>query len=215
MCFSATASFALAATTAAIGVAVLRHVTQTRQLPLALVPMLFAAQQAVEGFLWLQLPPEGSGAHVEALTLAFLVFAEVLWPVYAPITVWLIEPDRRRRLVLGGIAIAGALLSANLLAELLGTPPVAAIQQHHIVYGSHVDPVSWQQVPYLLCICGSLLVSSHRTIRLFGLAVTVGFIVSVIAYFEAFVSVWCFFAAANSTLLYLHFRHEGVAVRRA
>lgn len=54
MCFSATASFSVAAITAMIGIAAVKHVKRPRDLMVAGVPVLFAAQQAVEGFLWLQ-----------------------------------------------------------------------------------------------------------------------------------------------------------------
>ena len=214
MCFSATASFAVGALTAVIGIAALRHVTSRHELPLAIVPLLFAAQQMLEGLVWLRLEPGGNG-QVSGLAFCFLVFAKVVWPVYAAVAVLLIEPVQRRRLILGGIAVLGGLLSAYLLADLLSEPLSASIQGHHIVYGSGVAALSWQHLPYLFCTCAPMFISSHRVIRLFGAAVLIGFAVSAAAYLAAFVSVWCFFAAANSTLLYFYFRQTAFAVRQA
>jgi len=80
MCFSATASFSVAATTAVIGLAAVARVRRPRELPLALAPMLFALQQVVEGVLWLQLTGAGDSGNVAELSFAFRLFAEVLWP---------------------------------------------------------------------------------------------------------------------------------------
>ncbi len=213
MCFSATASFSIAATTAVIGLAAIKHVKQPRELPLAIVPLLFTSQQAIEGVLWLQLSGESDSAKVAALSFAFLIFAKVFWPIYAALAVLLIEPDRRRRQVLSAIAVIGSVLSGYLLVGLLGDPSVAAIRGHSISYTSDVEAITWQQIPYLLCSCGALLLSSHRIIQVFGAIVLVGFLVSAYLYLAAFVSVWCFFAAADSSLLYFYFKRAAIRVR--
>lgn len=213
MCFSATASFSAAAATAVIAVATLRHVKQPRDLPLATVPLLFALQQAVEGMLWLQLSDETGGGDVRPLSFVFLIFAEVLWPTYTAVAVLLVEPDRRRQRALYAVALIGGILSVNLLMNLLGNSPVAAIRGHSIAYTSDVNALSWQEVPYLLCTCLPLLLSSHRIIRIFGAVVLSGFLVSAYVYFATFVSVWCFFAAGDSTLLYFYFKQVPMSVR--
>jgi hypothetical protein len=207
MCFSATASFSLAATTAAVGFLTLRHVRRPKEFLLAAVPLLFAFQQAVEGALWLQFSGEGGGASIAALSLVFLSFAKVLWPGYGALAVLLIEPDRRRRSILGAIATIGFVLSAYLLADLVREPPAVFIRDHSIAYSSDVNPLSWWQMPYLLCTCAPLFISSHRTIQVFGAVILLGFAVSAYAYLATFISVWCFFAAGGSALLYFHFRH--------
>ena len=55
MCFSAPASFVAAAVTGAVGVAAMMRVHRREELPLAAMPLFFAVQQAIEGFLWLSL----------------------------------------------------------------------------------------------------------------------------------------------------------------
>src|ERR1700712_2157128 len=97
MCFSATASFATAGITGAVGIMGLTRITTPREIPLATVPIFFAVQQTIEGFLWQVLPSNPQGATASTLTLGFLLFAEVLWPIYAPLAVWLLEPNARRR----------------------------------------------------------------------------------------------------------------------
>lgn len=204
MCFSATASFAVAGATAVTGLAALRQVTRPREVALAAVPLLFAAQQAVEGAIWLQLGA-GTDGGVPGLALVFLLFAFVVWPVYTPLAVWLIEPEPQRRRAIAAIAAIGAALSAVLLLDLLASPPGAAIRGHSIDYGGG-DPLSWRQIPYLVATCLPPLLSSFPLVRIFGAVVLGGFVVSAGVHATTFVSVWCFFAAADSTLLYVHFR---------
>ncbi len=211
MCFSATASFSAAFVTAAIGIATLRQVQHPRQLPLASMPMLFASQQAVEGALWLQLSGGNGKEAVAASSLIFLVFAKVLWPAYTAFAMLLIEPDLRRRRALYAVAILGCSISIYSLASLIANPPGVAIFGHCIDYGGDEHALSWESFLYLLCTALPLLLSSSQTIQSFGAMVLAGFAVSAYAYFATFISVWCFFAAAGSSLLYLYFRRASLA----
>ncbi len=210
MCFSATASFSAALITAVIGVATLRQVQHPRELLLAAVPLLFAVQQAIEGALWLQLPAAGGGEAVLALSLCFLVFAKAFWPAYVAPAVLLIEPDLRRRRVLYALAALGCAISIYMLGRLIGNPPPVAICGHSLDYGGSENALSWQSFLYLLCTCVPLLLSSSRAVRNFGAVVVTGFLVSVTTYFATFISVWCFFAAAGSVLLYFYFKRAAL-----
>jgi hypothetical protein len=208
MCFSATASFVTAGITGVIGIVSLTR-ARPREWPLAATPLLFAAQQGVEGLLWLVLPlaPEGApeGALARGLTFAFLLFAEMLWPVYAPVAVLLIEPDAwRRRLMLLCLAL-GAGVAGYLGWRVLLGPHGAAIMDDHIVYVTayrHSDAVG---LAYLAATALPLLLSSRRTVAVVGGIVLVGSAVAYATYWEAFVSVWCFFAAAASAVILCHF----------
>ena len=216
MCFSATASFAVAAATAMTGAATLRHVRRRREVVLAAVPLLFAAQQAVEGVLWRLFDDVADGVSpdsgaVTGLAFLFLIFAKVVWPVYTPLAVLLIEPSPRRRQAAAALLVVGAAISLYLLADMIATPPTAAVWGHSIRYASAVPAFSWEEVPYLLCTCLPLVLSSHRTVRVFGAVVVLGFVVSAWLFVTTYVSVWCFFAAADSTLLYLYFKHAALA----
>jgi hypothetical protein len=211
MCFSATASFSVAAATAVAGIATLRHVRQPRELVLAAVPLLFAAQQSVEGVLWLQFEGAPDPGTVSALSFLFLVFAKIVWPAYVPLAVRMVEPSPALRTVLGLLVALGGAISLYLLVEMIQAPPAAAVRGHSISYGSGVAAFSLEELPYLVCTCLPPVMSSHRAIRWFGAVIVVGFLVSAYAYLTTFVSVWCFFAAASSTVLYLYFRQAAVA----
>ena len=212
MCFSATASFTVAAATAVIGIALLRHVRYPKEILVAIVPLLFALQQTVEGMLWLQLSGPPGKDNVAGLTLAFLLFAQVLWPVYTAIAVVLVEPDYRRRAILYAIAVAGMMLSVYLATGLLGDTQVARIQGNSIAYGARYNPLSWQQIPYIICTGLPPLISSHKPIRIFGIAILIGFFISAYFFVATFVSVWCFFAAAGSVLLYFCFKRDALRI---
>jgi len=204
MCFSAQASFVTAAITGAIGIVTLTKVNEPRELPFAATPLLFALQQAVEGLLWLNLPSAPDGSLTTMLTFLYLFFAEAFWPLYAPFAVWLIEPSVHRRNLMIVCLGVGAGVGAYLLWWLLGHPHVATIQNGHIVYVTeyrHSDAVS---VAYLAATGLPLLLSSQRTVVVLGAIVLAGLVVAYAFYWEAFVSVWCFFAAAASVVILCH-----------
>ena len=97
---------------------------------------------------------------------------------------------------------------------MLAHPPTVAIDHDSLRYASDAGALSWswfwRELPYLLCTCVPLMLSSHRLIRVSGALVIVGFAISAYAYYATFTSVWCFFAAADSTLLYFYFRRVRV-----
>jgi hypothetical protein len=205
MCFSATASFATAGVTGVIGVVALTRVSDPRQAPLAATPVLFALQQGIEGLLWLQLPQAPHGSIATGLVFLFLFFAEVFWPIYAPTAVLLAEPDERRRRLMRLCLAAGIGVGAYLLWGLVTRPPDAVILDGHIVYRTGSLNFTAVALAYLAATGLPLLLSSQRTVVVLGAIVLVGSTVAYIFYWEAFVSVWCFFAAAASVVILCHF----------
>jgi len=111
MCFSAPMSFAAAAGIGFIGVAATTRVSEKREIPLASVPLIFAAQQAVEGTLWLALGNEGLSHWVSPLANTFMVLALVAWPMWAPLAAGLVEPNRLRRLAMGALLVLAVALA--------------------------------------------------------------------------------------------------------
>lgn len=207
MCFSAVASFVTAAVTGVIGVASLARVKDMHEFPLAAAPVLFAVQQGMEGLLWLNLPLAADGSMATGLTLIFLLFAEVLWPVYAPVAVLLAEPDaRRRRLILPCLGL-GIAVAAYLAWRILTGAHTAHILDGHIVYVTTRGQSNLVAFAYIAATSLPLLISSRRVIVGLGAIIFVGGAVAYAAYSEAFVSVWCFFGAAASSVIVFHFEH--------
>lgn len=207
MCFSATASFTAAAALLLIGTATTRQVERREELAYALIPLLFGVQQLIEGALWLTFPDHAPLLN-KALTYAYSLFSHVLWPIYVPLAVLALEPAGRRRKLLGGIALAGVVIGLYLLYFLVRLPIQAVVIGRHIAYVSpHFDAAAAMGL-YLLATCGSPLVSSHRTVRLFGIAAVISFAVAYAFYAYWFISVWCFLAAAMSGIVWLHLRQR-------
>jgi hypothetical protein len=212
MCFSATASFTASAMLLAAGVATWRMAARSSERPLAALPLLFGVQQLSEGLLW-----SGVAAPqaAPALTWIYAFFSHVLWPVYVPIAVWLVEAQRGRRRAIAAHAVCGLLLGSGLLASLLGDPLVATAVGGHIEYtnGALYGPAV--MLSYLAVTTGSLLISSRPWIRLFGLAAFASFLLAYAAYARWVVSVWCFFAAALSGIVWVHFAAQPARASRA
>jgi hypothetical protein len=209
MCFSATASFTAAAVAGGIGAVTLWKASKLRDpalLPIAAFPVLFAFQQAVEGMLWLDLARPEPGTCRPVLVHAFLGYAEIFWPIFAPIAAWLIEPNLWRRRLIGLCVFVGAAVSTYLLVKMLGNPYTASAATGHIVYSNGVTYPKGIEIPYVLATTISLLLSSHRLIQLLAAVILAGFAVAWLSYHQSYISVWCFFAATSSVLVYLFVR---------
>ena len=106
MCFSATASFSAGVVLLGVSVLTLRAARRPREGPFAAIPLLFAIQQLVEGVIWLTFRYEAPLLNT-VMTHVYSFFSHVLWPVYVPVAVLLIEPPGWRRTALAAIAAAG------------------------------------------------------------------------------------------------------------
>jgi hypothetical protein len=215
MCFSAPASFVAAGLTGTIGVITLARVYEPRQLALAATPLLFAIQQGIEGLLWLNIPNAPDGLLSMTLTLSYLFFAEAFWPVFAPIAVCLIEPIAQRRLLMIVCLGAGTGVGAYLLWWILDHPHLATIQDYHIVYGTGYRQPDAVGALYLAATALPLLLSSRRTLVVLGAIILAGLVVAYALYWEAFISVWCFFAAIASVAILCHFEWSRRSSRRS
>lgn len=220
MCFSATASFIAGGSLSVIGVAAIVHVERRSELPLATIPLLFGVQQMVEGVIWMTFPHEAPSLR-QAMSTLYSVFSHVLWPIYVPLALYVLESTPWRKKVMLGFQAIGTVVGLYLLYSLIVRPITAEILERHIVYLSphfYLGPVI---VGYVAATCFSEWFSSHTFVRLFGVLALLSFIATYIFYTRALVSVWCFFAAILSVLIFAHLRYrrlggfpkEGVVVR--
>ncbi|MGL4395000.1 MAG: DUF6629 family protein [Hyphomicrobium sp.] len=214
MCFSATASFMTAIATGTAGVAALQRTGERREWPLGGVPLLFAAQQTIEGLLWLTLPVAPDGMTCAVLTHGFLIFALLVWPIFAPIAALSVEDVVWRRRLIGGCLIVGIGVSLYLLSVMFGSTHEALLKNGHIIYDSRPPPDGRVGFFYLIATGLGPALSSHRAVNLMSIIVVIGSVVAYVIYWDAFVSVWCFFAAAASIVIVMHFDRQR-ADRRA
>ena len=208
MCFSATASFVASGVIGSIGVATLRHVREPRALLFASVPLLFALHQMTEGFVWLGLDGRIGKVALDHVAFLFTLYAQGILPLLMPAAVLLMEPPGQRRtaiLVLTGI---GALVCGWDVVGLISLPTHTFIDYQSISYR---NPMTGNLVVsgfYILATCGALMLSTHRVVRWYGVLNVIGLTIVQIVREYAFASVWCFYAATLSVIIYWQF-HRG------
>lgn len=214
MCFSPEADLAAGVVVGVIALDTLRHVRRPAQLPLALVPLAFAAHQFVEVFVWWSLQGRASADVGASAIWWYLLIAFGILPTLVPVAMFLLEPSHLRRLLLGGLSAIGLGVSAYLMYAVSDGSPHARIDVHHIVYSvglEHDTPVVGL---YVLATCGAMLLSSHRSIQLYGVANVV--VVALLAWLDrnALVSLWCVWAAMTSFMVNVHLRLADADGRR-
>ncbi len=208
MCFSATASFSAGALLLGIGALTLKLAHHPREVPFAAIPLLFATQQLAEGVIWLTFsvdkPPLGT-----LMTYLYSFFSHVLWPAYVPFAVWLMEPPGRRRRLLFAFVAAGVTVGSYLLYMLIAFPVIAQPTGRHIEYVSPHFFAAPVMTLYLMSTAISPVVSRHRLVQVFGVAALLSFATAYYFFATWFISVWCFFAALLSAIIYCHFGLRG------
>lgn len=210
MCFSATASFVAGGALSVAGGFTLAQAKTKNELPFATIPLLFGVQQIIEGVVWL------SFSHPLLSIIAtytFSMFSHVLWPILVPISVLLLETDPTRKKILYVISGIGLSVGIYLLYFILTDGVVAHVVNSSIAYHSphlYLVPV---MTLYFIATGVSSLFSSHKVINLFGVVTLVSAFIAGWFFTETFISVWCFFAAILSVLVFWHFKRKPVAVR--
>lgn len=179
--------------------AVTLAVAQRKDWPLAVLPFIFALQQAIEGFQWLAPHPS---ANSLLFGYGYLFFAYLLWPVYMPLAVYFVEADQKRRRMLRWFVGGGALLSIILLGYLLVKPIGIQIWPLGIKYLIDVPFYVLGALWYVIVVCGSLFASSRRSLKWFGVATLFSALLAAVIFEQTFTSVWCFFSAFLSIFIY-------------
>jgi hypothetical protein len=212
MCFSATVSFAAGAVLTTAGVTTMSKITHPSQAMFAAIPMVFGVQQLSEGFVWLGLHQAQYASSLQPATYLFLVFAQVLWPVWVPLSMLLLEKDEKRRKVISVLVTLGIIISMALGFRLLTQVPGVQVYNHHIYYSFGI-PITGSAVVgagYVLCTIFPLFFSSVRRMKVLGTFNLLSFVVTAVFFRDFMVSVWCFFAAAISVVVYFVMRDLSV-----
>lgn len=205
MCFSASASFGAAAILGGVGVATLAQRPDRKRLAFALIPLIFAVHQLIEGFVWLSI---ASGAPPDSLVIAYLLLAQVFWPAYTPLSILLLEDDARRRLALWLLLAVGLVVSAALATILLTNEYTVRVVRHSLRYATDHQFEDRLVGLYLVAVATPLLISRYRYIIAFGGVILAGSVITQLVFHYAAASVWCFFAALASLFVFLHVRRR-------
>ncbi len=204
MCFSATSSFGTAALLLGIGAWSIAKTTRRKQVMFASIPLIFSSQQVIEGIVWLTLQcPDVENIHKTAVYL-FLFFALSVWPSWIPISLYLVEPIRERRMILGALASWGVIISGYAIYLLTAFPVNVEIIDKSLAYTIGLPP-SWLPVLYLLLYSVPTVipffVSSTSLMKLAGISILASLLLTFIIKWTTFISIWCFFAALLSILV--------------
>ncbi len=199
MCFSPEVSFLSSAGLGFAGAAVLQIAPPQKKI-LAIVPLVFALQQGLEGIQWLYLR---GGTTCASAAYGFIFFALMGWPVIVPAVVYWIDPDRRN--VMRWFVAAGCILSMYFLVMII-SEGVGIIEfdrsiqyQLYSVFGNGA-PFLY----YLTVTVGPMFISSMLSVRLFSVIALILAALAQYYYSATFVSVWCFFSAVLSVLILVY-----------
>jgi hypothetical protein len=204
MCFSASASFAGGVIITSIGAAAIRKNTEPSQRLFAAIPMLFGLQQAAEGFVWLALQSPGHDMLLKVAAYIFLVIALVVWPTMLPLSVLLMERSEQRRRALYASLATGMAVSLCFVIYILIFNMTAQISSYHILYAIDYPQqiASLGAIAYIIATIPPLFVSSKKGMGLFGVIIVLSYCVTRIFYGEYLISVYCFFAALASVVIF-------------
>lgn len=218
MCFSAEASFATCAALIPAGGYCIRAAWRSRrtELAIAVIPAVFAVQQACEGVTWIGLERNDHDL-ARGAAIVFLFFAIAFWPAWIPLALGIAQPRIGLRRVLFGIsvvAIASGLFVWAPLAAGGNTVLSIDVAGHSLRYEFEsalafdwLPRLAWQAA-YVVAVSLPFLIMESRALRYFGIAVTISAIATHVAFAVAFISIWCAFAAVLSLWLCLYFRRS-------
>ncbi len=207
MCFSPQADLVGGVAIGAIGVDVVRHVHRRRDhMALAALPLLLGAHQLDEAFVWW-----GQQGHVPSpvgrvALWVYLLIAFAVLPVFVPLAVRAIEPNRRRRMLMVPFVVIGAGVAAWLVVAMVRGPVGVAVRPYHLAYTIKPGHGLIVITLYVVACCGTLLVSGYRHVVVFGVVNLVAVAVIAKLTVDGFASVWCGWAAVTSGVVALHMR---------
>jgi hypothetical protein len=208
MCFSSEASFVTGTVLVGTGILSLKIVPEKKYIVFAGIPVLFGIQQLIEGILWLSFThSEYQGLKILS-TYAFLLFAQVIWPVWVPLSVLLMEKNEKRKKILRAFLWIGIVLAAYLGYCLLNYEVYANVGEHHIHY-SLLFPTQFKWLSglfYFFPTTISPFISSAKKNWIIGGLLILSHVISKIFFHDYLISVWCFMAALISLIVIAEIR---------
>ncbi len=204
MCFSMEASFAGGIIIGGIGVATICKVHKPSQIVFASIPLFFGFQQIIEGCMWFILQHPSYEQYQKPIMYAYLIMAQVFWPIMIPLAVLTMEENKKRKKVLWGLLGIGLILSVYYIACLVFINVTPKIGGYHIEY-LDATPKPAEIPAFLLYLATSitpLFVSSIKRTHLLGILMALSCLVTIIFFTHYLTSVWCFFAAIISVIIF-------------
>ena len=204
MCFSAGASFTAAVVLTVIGIASIKKTTHKSQLLFASIPFIFGVQQFAEGILWLTIPTGNYFVLQKMATYVYLFFAHILWPLWVPIAILLIEKSSTRKNIQRFLVASGILVSFYLAYCLTTYDVKAKIEGHHINYILDYSDLmnNFWIFLYGIATIAPPFFSHIKRMWLLGITILISYLITQIFYENYILSVWCFFSSVISIMIY-------------
>lgn len=204
MCFSPEASFAGGVIISTIGAVTITKVHKSSQLVFASIPLFFGIQQIAEGFVWLALQNQDLIIMQKISTYMFLIMALVIWPAMIPLSILQMEEKKGKRKILTFLVVPGIVLSFYYSFCLLSFSVYPQIDGYHILYKNGFPRALSNPafIVYLIVTITPLFISSIKKTWLMGILMTLSCLVTAIFFRQFMTSVWCFFAALISGVIF-------------
>ena len=208
MCFSPQADLVGGLVIGAVGIVAVRSVAQRRDhLAFAALPLLFAAHQLTETFVWWSLQGHVPSTVGTVATWAYLLFAFVVLPTYVPLAIRALEPPGGRRRIMDGFLALGVVVSLLLLAAMLRGPVTASLGHDHVAYSIRLHAGVLIVAGYVAATCASAIFSGFRHIAIYGVVNLIAVAILAHLAIDGFASLWCGWAALTSVAIALHIRY--------
>ena len=204
MCFSAQASFIAGTGLTLFGINLLKPFLYKKEQFFRAIPLMFGIQQLCEGFVWISQTNPEYEMYSTFFKYAFLFFAFIVWPVWVPYSLLQLETNQGKKRCLASILGAGMVVSTSLAWLCYSVGVQASISCNHIEYIIAIPTqlgyvgLAW----YLLATLSPFFVVRKKLMQEFGLLLLASAILSAYFYTAWFTSVWCFFAALLSFMIY-------------
>ena len=218
MCLSAEVSFAASVFLVGGGIFATWKATQInmRYLPVALMPLFAGIQQFMEGNVWIGMNG-GDPFTVLWGAMGFIFFTWFMWPIWIPISVYVLEPpdSPRKRLFLlfSMIGIAFGLLLY--IPHAVNPDWVnVSVNRDSLAYEGtmlldYMMPRWVTYVIYLFLIIAPPLMSRYMHMRFFGGTIIAVVIVDVLLLRYAYISFFCLLAGLGTLhLIYIILRNK-------
>lgn len=204
MCFSAGASFSAGVVLTVIGVASIKKAQHPSQVLFASIPLIFGIQQFAEGILWITLPNTNYQSIHKLATYTYLLFAQIIWPIWTPIAILLLEKKATRKRIQQFFVGTGILVGMYLAYCLLHYHVEAKIEGKHILYIQNYPTYfkNFGMVFYGLATIAPSFFSHIKRMWMLGTTILISYIITTIFYDHYILSVWCFFSSIISLSIY-------------
>ncbi len=203
MCFSATSSITAGVILGGVGLVSILSAKEPSHKYFAAIPFIFSIQQFCEGALWLSLEHIELANFYRTITYMYLFFAQIMWPTWIPLSVYMLEKNRARKKLIFWLLCIGAMVSAYMAFSLFYYPVNSKIVGYHIQYEMDFPKaLTWVSFgAYGAATILSLFLSGVKKMEWLAIMVSISYLAAAFFFTYYITSVWCFFSAIMSVII--------------